>query len=106
MHAERLAPAMAILPPFGPVGYMCDPREKPDGTADNTLYATNALPNHDALVEFTIWQYVLAPRILVNTTEIEPIIGNFHLPLPSLDGKGLRIEAKYPGGLCVLKKDK
>jgi hypothetical protein len=106
-HADHLVPALKVLPASGLIGYMCDPREELDGTADNTPYATNALPNHDVLLEFVIWQYILAPRILVNTTDVAPIIGNLHLPLPlpALQSKRLRIESQYPSGLCILKKE-
>lgn len=104
--AEKLAPLLASLPAYGTFGYMSDPREQPDGLEHLISFPKHPFANHDSRVDFVIAQYVMAPRILVHTSEYEPIIGNFHLPLPSLKGKNVVLDRAYSGGLCLLKKEK
>lgn len=104
--ADKFAPLTLTLPAYGTYGYMSDPREMPDGMEHLISFPAHPFANHDSRVDFVIAQYVMVPRILVNTTEIEPIIGNFHLPLAPLKGEGVALQKAYPGGLCLLKKDR
>lgn len=103
--SDRLAPVIGKLPPYGEIGFQFDPRAQSDGTTAGTLYSVRPLPNHDTLVNFTIIQYALAPRILVNSTDYPHVIGCFNQPLPKLPDPRLKVQ-DYGGGVCLIQKGK
>lgn len=112
--SSHVAPLIAELPPYGEIGFQFDPRAQPDGTNEGTLYSVRPLPTHDILVDFTIIQYALAPRILINSTDYPQVIGCFSEPLPDFQDlksfknlKNPKTQLKHcTGGICLIQKGK
>jgi hypothetical protein len=79
---QKLAPLRDVLPKYGRIGYI-----DPD----------HSWQNADATRAFYLSQYVLAPRVIVNTTELEYTIYSSHL------GRALTAEV-LPAGTRVLSQ--
>lgn len=103
--STRLAPAISQLPGYGEIGYQFDPRAQPDGSTEGTLYSVRPLPNHDTLVNFTIVQFALAPRILVNSPDRQQVIGCFNEPVPEWEGAQLQVK-EFGNGICLIQRGK
>jgi hypothetical protein len=101
----RLAPVISQLPAYGEIGYQFDPRAQPDGSTAGTLYSVRPMPNHDTLVNFTIVQFALAPRILVNSTDCPQVVGCFNEPMPKLGNSRLPVK-DFGNGICLIQKGK
>ncbi len=84
---ERLRPLREHLPPRGFVGYASD------GLAGNSFTSV------EALQDYFLTQYALAPVIILRTTDLPIVVGNYSVD-SAADSTGART---YPAGLVVLR---
>lgn len=64
---EKFSRLKSTLPRFGPVGYV----------TENPKFQMNVLTDPQATKEYFLAQYILCPRIVVNSARLKFVVGNF-----------------------------
>ena len=101
IHEARIAQLVPFLPASGEVGYVT--------TVENSeiFAAEKTFTNVEFLAQYVLTQYTLAPRIVRNSPDKPPVVGNFidGPPAPGfLERHGLAVHRDFGDGLVLYRR--